>query len=127
MTTSYRAPVSDEDRGRAAVALHAVALALSVAPGPLRQVARADLRLRRVRWMAMYLAHVGYGWSMERVGHVFGPTRTSVATACRWVEDARDDPGLDTLLERLEQALRQISSPACVPAHIAGRHPEPVT
>ncbi len=121
MTPSYRAPVSDEDRTRAAIAHHAVALALSVAPGPLRRVARPDLRLRRVRWVAMYLAHVGYGWPMERVGHVFGLSRTSVATACRWVEDARDDTGLDALLERLEGALRQISAPAPVPVDIAGR------
>ena len=33
---------------------------------------------------------VAFGWTMERVSHVFCVNRASVGAACRWVEDERE-------------------------------------
>jgi chromosomal replication initiation ATPase DnaA len=55
--------------------------------------------------VAMYLAHVACGLSMEEVGHLFGRHRTTVAHGCHVVEDGRDDPILDRSLAVLESVL----------------------
>lgn len=70
--------------------------------------ARLGLKACRARWMAMYLAHIGHGWGLERVGHAFGLNRATAALGCRWVEDARDDPAVDALLERLAATMRDV-------------------
>lgn len=54
--------------------------------------------------IAMYLAHVGFGMSMARIARAFGRHRTTVTHACHLVEDRRDDPRFDRLLDCLEQA-----------------------
>ena len=54
------------------------------------------------------LAHVGYGWPLERVGHAFGVNRATAGVGCRWAEDARDDPAIDGLLDRLEATIRDV-------------------
>lgn len=56
----------------------------------------------------MYLAHVGFGWTLERVGHAFGVNRSTTSVACRWAETARDRPALDALIERLEACVREL-------------------
>jgi hypothetical protein len=78
-------------------------------------VAVADLRQRSrraaaafARQSAMYLAHVVYGASFTRVGALFGRDRTTVAHACRLVEDRREDPRIDGRLARLERRLRAV-------------------
>ena len=53
----------------------------------------------------MYLAHVGFGMSLARVASAFGRDRSTVAHACRQVEDKRDDPAFDAWMETLEQGL----------------------
>ena len=45
---------------------------------------------------------------MERVGHAFGVNRQTAARACRRIEDARDEPNLDALLDQMEDAIRAI-------------------
>jgi hypothetical protein len=50
----------------------------------------------------MYLAHVGFQLSFGAIGRVFDRDRTTVAHACRVVEDGRDDIWLDCRLEALE-------------------------
>jgi chromosomal replication initiation ATPase DnaA len=54
------------------------------------------------RQAAMYLAHVGLGLSFREVGHAFCRNRTTVTRACALVEERRDDPAIDALLESLE-------------------------
>ena len=56
----------------------------------------------------MYLAHVSFGWPLERVAHAFGLNRATAGTACRWAEDERDAPALDALLDRLERGVREV-------------------
>ncbi len=50
----------------------------------------------------MYLAHVGFALSFETIGRAFDRDRTTVAHACRVVEDSRDDARLDRRLAALE-------------------------
>ena len=50
---------------------------------------RTRPRACRARWSAMYLAHVSFGWPLERVGHAFGLNRATAAAACRWACAAR--------------------------------------
>jgi chromosomal replication initiation ATPase DnaA len=53
----------------------------------------------------MYLAHVTFGLSLAQTGRLFLRDRTTVAHACRVVEDLRDDPVMDEALRVLETAL----------------------
>lgn len=109
MEREYRVPVAEHDRVRTELALQLIALSAGV---PLAEMAAARNRLGpracRARWLAMYLAHVGFGWPLERVGHAFGLNRATASVACRWAEDARDDAGIDAGLNRLELILRDI-------------------
>jgi chromosomal replication initiation ATPase DnaA len=54
------------------------------------------------RQVAMYLAHIGFALSFETIGRVFNRDRTTVAHACRVVEDGRDDVKLDRRVAALE-------------------------
>jgi chromosomal replication initiation ATPase DnaA len=67
---------------------------------------RGSPRVAFARQIAMYLAHVGFALSFERIGRSFGRDRTTVAHACRVVEDGRDDVWLDCRLAKLERVCR---------------------
>ena len=108
MGQAYRAPVGEGDRIRAGLAMQLIALPTGVAAETMMSPDRLGLRPTRARWLAMYLAHVGYGWPLERVGHAFGVNRNTVSAGCRWAEDARDDPGIDALLDQLETTVREV-------------------
>ena len=76
---------------------------------PLSQVVarrRSSRRAARARHVGMYLAHVIYGLSLGGIGRGFGRDRTTVAYACRMIEDARDDPAFDAALAGLEISAR---------------------
>ena len=114
MLEEYRVPVSEEDRVKAGLAVHLVAARTGTRPERMVGGGRLDPRSSRARWLAMYLSHVAFGWTLERVSHVFGVNRASVGTACRWVEDERDRPELDALLDRLESLLAGLfEAPRC--------------
>ena len=111
----YRVPVTEGDRIRADAALSLAALALGVPVAEMTRRERVRPRACRARWSAMYVAHVSYGWPLERVGHAFGLNRVTASTACRWAEDERDHPAMDALLTELE---------ACIQAVVAGARVE---
>lgn len=67
---------------------------------------RGSRRMAFARQIAMYLAHVGFGLSFEIIGHAFGRDRTTVAHACRAVEDGRDDIWFDCRVATLELICR---------------------
>lgn len=67
-----------------------------------RRRRRGTRRATRARHVAMYLAHVAYSLDLASVGAGFGRDRTTVAYACRAIEDARDDPAFDAALAGLE-------------------------
>lgn len=105
--TDWRAPVTEGDRTRTGLAMQMIALTFDVPIAAMRGE-RLGLKGCRGRWLAIYLAHVGYGWTLERVSLAFGVNRATASTGCRWSEDARDDPAIDAALDRMEQTLRQI-------------------
>ena len=84
----------------------AVSSAFPVTRNELRAPTRRNAEVAHARQVAMYLAHVGLGLSYSEAGRMFGRDRTTVAHACRLVEDRRDDPRFDASLDYLEQTLR---------------------
>lgn len=80
-----------------------VGLVFGVSRDDLRCTSRGRANVALARQVAMYLAHVGYGHSLTRVGHLFQRDRTTVSHACAVVEDKRDDPAFDYVLELLER------------------------
>lgn len=106
MNDPYEVPVSVLDRIRSGLAIQLVAASTGIPADAFRGRGRVGAAASRARWLAMYLSHVGLGWPLERVAHAFGVNRSTTSAACRWVEDQRDGPLLDGLLQRLEDALR---------------------
>lgn len=109
-----------EDQVRAALALQLAAAATGTPPEAMVR-RRLSPRACRVRWLALYLAHVGHGWPLERVSLAFGVNRTTVSSACRWMEDARDRGEVDEGVARLERLMkaafaRRVVLPAEAPA-----------
>jgi chromosomal replication initiation ATPase DnaA len=104
----YRVPVTDADRIRADAALHLTGLAFGITIKDMTHKDRVPPRACRARWSAMYLAHVSFGWPLERVAHAFGLNRATAGTACRWAEDERDREDYDQLMDGLECCLRRV-------------------
>ncbi|WP_128292572.1 helix-turn-helix domain-containing protein [Afifella aestuarii] len=73
----------------------------------LRKAGRGVARVAQTRQAAMYLVHVGSGLTLTKVGAHFGRDRTTVAHGCRMIEERRDEPVFDQVLENLEFALRR--------------------
>jgi hypothetical protein len=114
MEDLYRSSAPGGDRLRAALALQMVAAATGVPVDRMNGGVRLEGQACRARWLAMYLAHVAFGWPIERVSHAFGMNRATAAQACRWAEDERDRPWLDDLLNRLERAVCDLlDAPRC--------------
>lgn len=76
-----------------------------VGPGELNAPSRGSPSTALARQVAMYLCHVGFAMSFEAIGRLFGRDRTTVAHACRVVEDRRDDIWFDCRIAALELAL----------------------
>ena len=94
----------------------AVAGVFSVPLGELRAATRRKSAPAFARQSAMYLAHVAFGLSLTEVGRAFGRDRTTAAYACGRVEQLRDDPALDAILQGLESTcgllLARLAEPA---------------
>jgi chromosomal replication initiation ATPase DnaA len=107
----YRVPVTEEDRVKAGLAVHLIAARTGGRPAQMIGGGRMNPRTARPRWLAMYLSHIAFGWTLERVSHVFGVNRASVGAACRWVEDEREQQGIDDLLNDLETCIQGLYQP----------------
>lgn len=88
-----------------------VAQVFGVKDCDLRRATRGRAKVARARQVAMYLAHVACGMSLTEVGRLFARDRTTVAHACSVVEDGRDDPMFDRVMELLEQVVDALLSP----------------
>lgn len=106
MGEAYCVPVREADRIKADLALALAVVATGVSMRRMTEAGRLNGVESRARRLALYVAHITYGWPLERVGHVFGLNRATAATACRWTEDARDERSLDDRLEALERLAR---------------------
>ena len=88
----------------------AVAVVFQVPLDELRARTRRKARVALARQVAMYLTHVACGITLTEVGILFGRDRTTVAYACRIVEDRRDNRMFDTSLDHLETAIYRLNS-----------------
>lgn len=114
MVQAYRVQVTDADRIKAGLALQMVAASTGVPAESMTARTRLDGRASQARRLALYLAYVTFGWTLDRVGHAFGLNRATAAAACRWAEDERDRPRTDDLLDRLERSLHDVlDAPRC--------------
>lgn len=107
----YIVPVSEQDRIKAGLAVHLVAVRTGARPEQMMGKGRMHPRMARPRWLAMYLSHVAFGWTLEQVSHVFGVNRASAGAACRWVEDERERRNVDDLLNELETCIQGLYQP----------------
>lgn len=110
LDTAYPSPgqvSADQVRSANARAIveAAIAAAFAVPVQELRMATRGAASIAFARQSAMYLAHVALGLSYSDVGRIFERDRTTAAHACRLVEERREDPWLDAMLDALEQAL----------------------
>jgi chromosomal replication initiation ATPase DnaA len=81
----------------------AVAIAFAVPLAELRATTRRSRTVALARQSAMYLAHVVFGLTLTDVGRAFNRDRTTAAYACEMIENRRDDPAFDKVLDALEQ------------------------
>lgn len=86
-----------------------VAAAFEVEPELLRMPTRGNYRVALARQSAMYLAHVSCRLSFTDIGAVFGRDRSTVAYACRRIEQRRDDPVFDHAIGMLESIVRVLA------------------
>ncbi len=70
----------------------------------LRATSRGEAQIAFARQVAMYVAHVWFALPLTEVGRRFDRDRTTVAHACRVVEDRRDDPRIDRIVAAIESA-----------------------
>jgi chromosomal replication initiation ATPase DnaA len=87
-----------------------VGAAFAVAPATFRSPGRGTAKESRARQVAMYLAHTRLGLSYTAAAACFGRDRTTAAHACRMVEEQREDPALDAIVDLLERAVDVLSA-----------------
>ena len=68
----------------------------------LQGVSRSTAAIALARQTAMYLAHTKFGITYSEVGAYFNRDRSTVAHACRLIEDRRDNEEFDDSLCRME-------------------------
>lgn len=97
-----------ERSSQVALTQETVAGVFKVPVSEMRAPTRRTAPVAEARQIAMYLMHVVFGMSLSAVGRHFGRDRTTAAHACRQIEDRRDDPDFDILVDRLEFAIRSM-------------------
>lgn len=104
--TAHRAPCRPPGGDSCFVAARLVAEAADVPVDRLMHPRRLDRRCASARALAMYLAHVGLGLPMTCVAQGFGRHRSTVAHACRTIEERREVAGWDRWVAALEEHAR---------------------
>lgn len=105
-TTAFRSaePIAPERTCRQITTI--VAADFGIASADIESMARGSRKAAFARQIAMYLAHVGFGLGFTQIGKFFGRDRTTVAHACRVVEDRRDEVWFECRIAALEFACR---------------------
>jgi chromosomal replication initiation ATPase DnaA len=80
----------------------AVAQVFGLTAPQIDSATRGQATAALARQVAMYVTHVSCGMSLTDVGALFSRDRTTVSHACAVIEDRRDDPVFDRVLELLE-------------------------
>ncbi len=103
-----------EDRAFAALIIQLVSFTTGIAAAEIAAPERRSFRSYTARQMAIYLAHIGCGWPLGRVASAFGRDRSTVSNACLRVEDMRDRPAMNALLDTCEAYVRAAPKPVKV-------------
>ncbi len=82
-----------------------VSAAFGLRPEALAADSRGRAEVAFARQAAMYLAHTRFGLPYVDVGRLFDRDRTTARHACQQVEDRREDPRIDSILDYLERAI----------------------
>ncbi|MBX3493453.1 MAG: chromosomal replication initiator DnaA [Parvibaculum sp.] len=93
--------------------LATVARAWNVSLRELEAPTRRRAPVAEARQVAMYLTHVIFGISLSEVGRLYGRDRTTAGHACQRIEDRRDDPAFDRLLDALALTLESGERSGC--------------
>lgn len=96
----------ERDKASARLAIELASFATGVAAQQIARPSRGRAEAAAARQLAMYLAHVGFSMSLQRVAQAFGRDRSTVAYACHKIEDRRDEERFDRQVEALEELLR---------------------
>lgn len=99
-------PPRRDPAARAKIAIAVVSAADGIAVETLLGLQRSPAPVAAARQLAMYLAHVALGLSQSDVARAFRRDRTTVAHACRRIEDQRDGIGFDRRVAELEACAR---------------------
>lgn len=102
------------DAGMRQMLVSLVGGALAVDGARLCAAGRGTAEEAYARQVAVYIAHTALGFSYTETGRLFGRDRTTVAHACRRVEEEREIERVDQFVDCLERA-------ACRAAGFAGR------
>ena len=82
-----------------------VASTFSVSRDAIGGRRRGPAQTAFARQVAIYLSHTRLGLTYAEAGACFGRDRTTAAYACRKVEERRDDPRIDAVVDLLERAI----------------------
>ncbi|MEJ8473918.1 helix-turn-helix domain-containing protein [Roseibium algae] len=82
-----------------------VARAYCIRPEDLYQKTRGRAHVAEARHLVMYLSHVEIGMRLIEVARRYNRDRSTVAYACRRIEDGRDDPSFDMMVCQIEQLI----------------------
>lgn len=99
-------PAFRDPPARAKIAIALVSAADGIAVETLLALRRSTAPVAAARQLAMYLAHVALGLSQTEVARAFRRDRTTVAHACRRIEDQRDGTSFDRRVTALEACIR---------------------
>ena len=72
---------------------------------------RGSAKITFARQLSMYLCHVIGTETLRDIGAYFSRDRTTVAYACRLIEDMRDDAALNNDIEQIEAMMSLIVKP----------------
>ena len=95
----------DYDRVAGQLVVKLVSVLDRVAVGDLQRTSRGKAIVCLSRQKAMYLMHTVFSGPYHKVAEFFGRDRTTIAHACKLVEDMRDDEDFDRQLEAMENLL----------------------
>ena len=98
------------DRSRAQLATGIVAFALGYDLRDMISRTRGTKPACTARQLAMYLTYTAFSMSLSRCAQAFVRDRSTVAHACRAVEDRRDDAVFDQWIDGLETGLKLLAS-----------------
>ncbi|WP_051242756.1 helix-turn-helix domain-containing protein [Stappia stellulata] len=98
-------------RGAELIVTACVVCVFGVSQQELAGRSRGLAHVALARQVAMYLHHVVLRQTLTAVANRFARDRTTVAHACRVVEDRRDDPAFEELLNAIERAVEGALGP----------------